>query len=114
MPQATDQQMQAYADQRVRPFAEQARALYLAAKDHKAAIDDEYARAAGANAWADARTDGPPHLLVAGGGANPDDFLNFNAYLTAFISFIETGTSVTGQSAAWAVLQRACVRTVTG
>ena len=105
MPEATNTQMQTYADTRVRTFAEAARALYLAAKDHKAAIDDEYARASGTNAWADARTDGPPHLLQAGNGANPDDFLNFNALLTAFITFVETT-----EAASWAVLQRACVR----
>lgn len=103
MAQANDVQMQHYADERIRPFAEQARALYLAAKDHKLAIDDVYDRAANGSLWSDARTDGPPHLLQAGGSVSPDDMLNFNAFVSAFITFIETT-----QSAAWAVLQRAC------
>lgn len=105
MPNATDQQMQHFADERIRPFAEAARLLLAQARDHKAAIDDAYARASGGAAWADGRTDGPPHLLQAGGGANPDDVLNFNAFVSALIAFFDST-----QAASWAVLQRACVR----
>lgn len=100
---ATDVQMQTYCDQRVRVFAEAARSLYLAAKDHKAAIDDVYARATSTSAWADNRTDGPPHLLQSGNSANPDDVLNFNTFITNFIAFVEADAS-------WTVLERACVR----
>ncbi len=107
MAEATDIQMQTYCDQRVRVFAEQARALYLSAKDHKAAIDDIYSRAAGTNRWNDSRSDGPPHLLQAGNSANPDDALNFNAFLSSLITFFEAT-----EAANWAVLQRACVRPV--
>lgn len=105
MPEATDLQMQTYADQRVRVRAEQFRALYLACKDDKAAIDDEYSRANGTNRWNDARTDGPPHLLQAGNSANPDDVLNYNALISAFVTWVEST-----EAAAWAVHQRACVR----
>jgi len=116
MPEATDQQMQAFADQRIRPFAELCRQLYNLAADDKASIDDEYARATGLNRWNDARTDGPPHLLQSGNAASPDDFTNFNAFITAFKTVID-GTA-TGSDAAnaaemrscWAVLMRACVR----
>lgn len=104
MAEATNAQMQAYCDQRIRPFAEQARALYLAAKDHKAAIDDVYARSAGSNVWNDARTDAP-HLLAAGGSSSPNDPLTFNSFISAFISFIEGNGD-------WATFQRACVRPV--
>jgi hypothetical protein len=100
---ATDAQMQAFADQRIRPFAEAARSLYLAAKDHKAAIDDVYARATSASGWADNRTDGPPHLLQSGNSANPDDVLNFNTFVTNLIAFVEG-------EASWTTLERACVR----
>lgn len=110
MPNATNQQMQTYADERIRPFAESARLLLAQARDHKAAIDDEYARATSVQAWADARADGPPHLLQAGNAANPDDVLNFNAFVTAFLAFFDGSANVAGQSASWAVLQRACVR----
>lgn len=103
MAEATDQQMQVFCDTRLRVFAEQIRAAYLAAKDHKASLDDEYARAVGASRWNDARTDGPPHLLQAGNNASPDDLLNFNSFLAAFIAFVEAN----GQ---WATLMRACVR----
>jgi hypothetical protein len=99
---ANDQQMQTFCDTRIRVFAEQIRAAYIAAQDHKAAIDDEYARATSSAAWADNRTD-PPHLLQSGNGANPDDMLNFNAFLTNFIAYMA------GESA-WPVLEKACVR----
>lgn len=118
MANATDQQMQAYCDQRIRPFAEAARALYLAAKDDSAAIGDEYARATSATAWADNRADGPPHLLQSGNAANPDDLLNFNAFITALFTIID-GTAPANDAAnaatlrsTWSVLQRACVRPV--
>ncbi len=108
MAEATNAQMQTYADTRLRVFAEAARAIYLAAKDHKAAIDDVYARASGSNRWNDARSPlDPPHLLQAGNSASPDDFLNFNGFITDLITFFETT-----DAAAWAVLLRACVRPV--
>jgi hypothetical protein len=114
MPTATDQQMQTYTSDRVRVFAEAARALLIAARDHKAAIDDVYARANGGALWSDNRTDGPPHLLAAGSGANPDDVLNFNAAVSALIAIIDgTGNDAANAAAlrgAWPVLMRACVR----
>lgn len=99
--------MQAYCDHRLRRRAEQFRALYNACKDDKLAIDDAYARADGSEAWADARQDGPPHLLQAGNDVSPDDLLNYNGFITAFLGFVETT-----EAARWAVLQRACVQPV--
>lgn len=119
MPIATDSQMQAFCDQRVRPNAETARNLLDTIIDDKAAIGDEYARATSNQAWADARTDGPPHLLESGNNANPDDLLNYNALITALINLIN-GTSVANGSTVaadaatlatnWPVWMRACVR----
>lgn len=113
MPNATDPQMQKYADDRIRTFA---RALYVlidAARQHKAAIDDCYARATSAQQWADARGDGPPHLLAAGNAANPNDFTNFNSLITALIGIIDnTGGDAANAAAvraAWPVLLRAIV-----
>lgn len=118
MAEATNAQMQAFADDRVRRRAEQARALYLACKDDKAAIDDVYARANGSNRWDDARTDGPPHLLQSGNSANPDDMNVYNAWITALISIIDgTGDDAANAAALrsnWAAFQRACVRPVGG
>lgn len=120
MPEATNAQMQAYCDQRVRPFAEAVRAVVAAARDHKAAIDDVYARAIGTSLWSDARTDGPPHLLASGGSANPDDIETFNAFATALLGILDA-TNTTNDAANalairtnWAVLVRACVRSISG
>lgn len=107
MAEATNAQMQAFADQRIRVRAEQFRALYNSCKDDKTVIDDVYARASGTNRWDDARTDGPPHMLQSGNSATPDDVLNYNTFITAFIAFIETD-----QVSIWGVLADACVRPV--
>jgi hypothetical protein len=92
--------MQDYCDQRIRVRAEQVRALLASMQDDKAAIDDVYARASDANSpWADARTDGPPHLLVS------SDVLQYNAFITDLIAAIQN-------DAQWPVLSKACVRPV--
>lgn len=114
MAEATDAQMQAYANNRVRVRAEALRALRAGFLDDKAAIDDVYTRATGLNRWTDARTDGPPHLLISGNSASPDDMLNYNAFISLFEKFM-TGTFATvneanSAAAEWTVLQRACVR----
>lgn len=104
MANATNQQVQQFVNERVRPFAEQFRALLIAAQDHKAAIDDVYAACAqGTPTWADNRTDGPPHLLA------PSDVLSFNSFITAFIAFAGNQSVQTGE---WAVQVKACVRAV--
>ncbi len=115
MPEATNAQMQNYTDQRLRPRSEQLRAVVNSIADDKAAIDDVYARAAGANPWADARTD-PPRLL------NQQDVLVYNAVISNLISILSTASltdqqkidAVTGLKSNWAVFQSACVRPVGG
>lgn len=114
MAEATDAQMQAYANDRVRKHAEALRALRVEFLDDKAAIDDIYSRAVGLNRWTDARNDGPPHLLISGNSASPDDMLNFNSFISLFEKFM-SGTFATvneanSAAAQWTVLQRACVR----
>lgn len=116
MPIATDQQMQQFANERVRVFAEKLRAVFVEGADHQAAIDDIYARAISNSRWDDDRTDGPPHLLQSGNSANPDDILNFNTLL-ARLAQLKTGTFAdAGEAnefaALWAVLQDACVRPI--
>jgi hypothetical protein len=116
MAEATNIQVQNYCDQRIRPFAEKFRGLIAAARDHRSSIDDVYARAAGSNAWADARTDGPPHLLKCGNSSNPDDVLNFNSFAAALLDIIDgVGTDANNAAALranWAVLVDACVRPI--
>lgn len=113
--EATNEQMQAYADGRVRPFAEHLRALFIEAADNQSAIDDVYARGAGNSRWDDNRTD-PPHKLQSGNAANPDDMLNFNTVLDR-LNRLKTGTFQTVEQAndfagLWNVLIDACVRPV--
>jgi hypothetical protein len=120
MPIATNAQMQTFADDRLRPFAELFRNVLVSAREHKAAIDDVYARATQnpGTQWADNRVDGVPHLLKSGFAntvpANPDDMTNFNSFVTALTSIIDgQGTDATNAAAlrsAWAVLNTACVR----
>lgn len=111
---ATDQQMQKFCDARIRVRAEQLRDLKLAMADDKSAIDDVYLRATSPNQWADARTDGPPHLLAAGDAANPNDVTNYNALADLFAKFCAgTFANVNEANSAAAlitVLLRSCVR----
>ena len=60
MPEATNRQMQQFADERIRPRAEQFRNLRASCLDDKSIIDDVYARAIGTDRWNDSRNDGPP------------------------------------------------------
>lgn len=95
---ATNQQVQQYVNERVRPRAEQIRALLLAMEDDRAAFDDIYAALTGDPVtWTDDRPDGPPHLL---GGS---DVLAWNTLL------YDTITSLRG-NAQLPVVLKACVR----
>lgn len=96
---ASNEQVQAYTDQRVRPRCEQIRALYLACKDDKSAIDDVYANLTDSPDWTDTRTDNPPHLMV------PNDVLAWNAFISGFVSFVEGDAN-------YAKVAQGCVRGV--
>ena len=117
MAEATDQQMQTFANERVRPRAEQARALFNALRDDKAALTDVYDRADGGAAWNDNRTDGPPKLLAS------QDMLVYNTIVVQLLNILEgtesgTEAQINAQRAAyigdlranWPVFQQACVR----
>lgn len=109
MAAATDQQMQQYADQRIRPRAEQARALVASMRDDKASLDAVYERSVSQDPWSDARTDGPPKLL------SQQDMLVYNSVATLLLKCIDGTASEAevGQLAAnWAVFQSACVRPI--
>lgn len=105
---ATDQQVQTYADTRIRPRAEQFRSLVAACADDASVIGDVFdAVNQPSPTWTDSRTDGPPHLLV------PSDVLTYNAVTALFAKFI-AGTATIGDSqqfaANWPIFQKACVR----
>lgn len=106
---ATNLQVQQYVNERIRPRAEQLRALYLALKDDVAAIGEVYANVSGASTWIDDRSDGPPKLLT------PNDVLSYNTFAQRMISFIEgsiTNENKLEGSQQWATVQAACVRPV--
>jgi hypothetical protein len=82
MATATNQQVQSFVDQRIRPRMEQLRALVHLMTDDKAEIPDVFANVAGNSTFTDARTDGPPHL------ATPGDVLAYNELATALLAFV--------------------------
>lgn len=108
---ATDQQVQTYVDQRVRPRCEQLRALALSVDDDKATLDDIYAALTQETpTWSDTRTDAPPHLLL------PSDVLAWNTFITG-VQKLRDGTfadltEANSFAAQWAVVLAACVRSV--
>lgn len=116
MPEATDQQMQQYCDQRIRVRAEQSRSLVNALRDDKLAIEDPYSRAVGTGNWDDNRTDGPPRLL------DETAITTYNAIISNLIAVIDGTLVQPGDdlaaveaklnqiSANWPVFQAACVR----
>jgi hypothetical protein len=97
MPIATDQQVQQYVNERVRPRCEQVRALLIAIKDDKASIDDVYAATGEGSMWTDVRNDGPPHLLV------PSDVRAYNAFISGLIAYMEASPD-------YPIVAKACVR----
>ena len=117
MPIATDQQVQQYVDGRTRPRAEQIRNLIASCDDDKSAIDDVYAALTQPSpTWADARTDGPPHLLA------PADVLAWNTFITRLTQVVH-GTLATDadriaacndMAGQWPVVQKCCVRALGG
>ncbi len=97
---ATNQQVQTFVDQRIRPRAEQIRALVLSMQDDISAIDDVFAALnVQSPTWTDTRTDGPPHLLV------PNDVLAVNTFLHDAV------TALTGDGQ-YPIVLKACVRPV--
>lgn len=113
MSQATDQQMQHYADERIRVRAEQFRALVNACRNDYQQIGDVFDRAANGAAWNDGRTDGPPHLMTS------QDVLRYNTIIVMFLRLIDNAANdsdriatVTDFSANWSAFQTACVRPI--
>ena len=99
MAAATNAQVQAFVDQRVRPRCEQIRALVLAMQDDIAALGDIYANLTNNPTWVDNRTDGPPHLLTA------NDVLAYN-------TFVNDANTAMSKDVQYPVVLAACVRPV--
>jgi hypothetical protein len=108
---ASDEQMQKFTDERIRPAAESFRGGVNKARDDKAAIETVFNRANGGAAWNDARIDGPPKL------AESSDILVYNSIVSLWLKFVD-GTATTQDSidfhANWPIFQQMCVRPVGG
>lgn len=79
---ATDGQVQQFVDQRLRPRAEQARAILALMTDDKAAIEGVYAALTQQSpTWTDSRTDVPTNVTG-------NNVLAFNAFLTDLVAAI--------------------------
>lgn len=85
MAEATDQQVQQWANERTRVRSEQVRGLLHACEDDNAAIVSVYERLVGSGGWSDGRTDGPPNLLT---GA---DLLAFNTFSVQLATLLRNG-----------------------
>jgi hypothetical protein len=94
---ATQEQIQRFVDERLRPRAEQIRGLLAAMKDDRAAIDDVYSELNGGGTFTDTRQDGPPHLATA------SDVLAMNTLLANLVTAIEG-------NAQYPIAQKLCVR----
>jgi hypothetical protein len=95
---ASNEQVQAFVSNEIRPWCEAARLLVTQAADLRARIDDVYQNltADQPTTWEDERSDNPPHLL------SPNDVLAINA-------FMETVKNLSGDGN-YAPVVDACVR----
>ena len=113
MPAASNAQVQAFVNERVRPRCEQIRALLLAMEADRASADDVYENVNDAGStWVDVNTSNPPHLLVR------TDVLAWNTFLAGLVEIIR-GTSandaariaaVNNVAAQLPIILRGCVR----
>lgn len=113
---ATNEQVQVWSDARIRPRAEQARALLLGLEDDNASIGEVYANLTDSPDWTDNRGTGPPALLT------PGDLLAINTFSSQLAAILRG--SLAGQSdatkaaavdavaAQLPIIIKACVRPV--
>lgn len=113
MPAATNQQVQTFVNERMRPYCEAIRAVKLETDDNEGAIGDIYANLNNNPDWTDNRTDGPPSLLA------PSDVLAWNTFMFHFKRLIDGCASDAERIASanevkngWATILKACVRPV--
>ena len=96
--EATDAQVQSFVNNRIRPRAEQIRALEILMTDDISSIDDVYnALNQQSPTWSDNRDDAPPHLLT------PSDILAINTFLHDIQDAIKN-------HAQYPIVLKACVR----
>jgi len=108
---ATNEQVQQFVDDRIRPWCESARAILLLADDHRAAMDDVYANLSDSPDWTDEHDGHPPHL------ATPADVLAINTAMAALQKFRDgtaTVQDVADFAAQWPIVLKLCVRAPLG
>lgn len=113
MARATDEQVQQYSQDHVRPRSEHARNLLRNIDTDLAQIADVYEHVSGANSipptWTDTHTSNPPHL------GTPNDILAWNTAMTA-LQKLRDGTFASVEEAnsmfkdQWPVVQLLCVQ----
>jgi hypothetical protein len=95
---ATDAQVQAFVNDRLRPRCEQALRLKQLLDQDIASIGDVYANVSAVNpTWTDTRSDAPPHLMT------PSDVLALN-------TFINNIRDALRDNAQWPIVQKCVVR----
>lgn len=105
---ATNQQVQAFCDNRVRPRCTDVVGLVQRSQNDLANIGDVYANLTSSPTWTDGRSDGVPHL------ATPADILAWNTFVTNLVAIITGATTdaaaalalVQGLQGQWPVIQR--------
>lgn len=112
---ATNEQVQAWSDQRTRPLCETLRDLINTLADDNASFPDVYANLNGSPDWTDGRSDYPPHLLT------PSDVLAINTIVynlnlilsgSSFADTAAKASAVDEIQAQLALIPKACVRPV--
>jgi len=104
---ATNEQVQAFVNERVRPRCEQIRNLYLACKNDRAVFGDIYDNLTDNPTWTDQHSGNPPHLMT------PSDVLAWNTFLFGLVAFVEgtlTNENKAEASAQYPVIVNGCVR----
>lgn len=80
---ATNDQVQAFSDNFVRPLCELIKQTQLNSAELKSLLDDIYANLTNNPTWVDDRNDNPPHF------ATPSDILAINGFVTDFLTFYD-------------------------
>lgn len=78
---ATNEQVQQYVNERIRPIAENLRDALIRCQDELITIEDIYQNLSNNPTWTDERPDAPPHLLT------PSDVLGIHAFVFDFVAF---------------------------
>lgn len=80
---ASNEQVQSFVNERVRPLCEKTRTLIALLDDYVATVDDVYANLTDSPDWSDNRPDNPPTLLT------PNDVLAINTFIQEVRTYVK-------------------------